>query len=65
MDIEILTLWDIEIEKNKFYCHKSPFLKEMQILRKYWYLTRFLLMKKTINTLLITCIMIKKLSHYI
>ena len=29
------------------------------------YLTRFLLMEKTISTLFVTCIMIIELSHYI
>ena len=29
MGEEILTFGDIEIEKNKFYCHKAPFLYKM------------------------------------
>ena len=28
MGKEILTLRDIEIEKNNFYCFKSPFFKK-------------------------------------
>ena len=32
MGKEILTFGDIEIEKNKFYCHKTPtFLKDVDI----------------------------------
>ena len=45
MGKEIATFGDIEIEKN-IYHHKSPIFKKMQILRKYQYLTRFLLVKK-------------------
>ena len=33
MGKEILMFSDNEIEKNKLYCHKSPFLKKMQILK--------------------------------
>ena len=48
MGKEILVFRDIEIEKNKFYCHKSPFLEDVdiKILRKCYYLKRFLLMEK-------------------
>ena len=35
MGKEILTLGDNEIEKNKFYCHKSPIFLKMLILMKY------------------------------
>ena len=49
-----LTFGDTENEKNKFSCNKFNS-----------YLARFLLVKKTINTLLVTCIMIIKLSHYV
>ena len=31
----MLTLWDIEIEKNKFYHYKSPVPLRDVILRKY------------------------------
>ena len=57
MGKKILTFGDNEIEKNKLYPSKSP----MQILSmrcKYLYRTRFILMKKTMNTLLVPCIMI-------
>ena len=65
MDKTFLTFGDIEIEKNEF-CR----IKILVFIRyKYWeeilYPTRFLLVKKTVNTLLVTCIMIIKLSHYI
>ena len=34
MDKEILMFWDIEIEKNKFYFHKTPiFLKDVDIVK--------------------------------
>ena len=54
MGKEILTFGNIEIEKNKFYCHKTLI-----------FLKRFPLVKKTINTLLVTCTIIIKLSHCI
>ena len=48
--------WDIEIEKNKFYCHESPtFPKDVDIEK----------VLKSINALLVTCIIIIKLSNYI
>ena len=59
MGKEILTFDDIEIEKNKLYCYKSPIFKNMQILRKYQYLTRLIWVKKTIGIIII------KLIHYI
>ena len=30
----MLTFDNIEIEKNKFYCHKTPIFKETEILKK-------------------------------
>ena len=60
MGKEILTFGNIEIEKKL-----SPiFLGDVDI-EKYYYLKRFLLVKKTISTLLVTCTMIIKLSHCI
>ena len=35
MGKEISTFGDIEIEKNKSYCHKTPIFEKMQILREY------------------------------
>ena len=43
---KFVTFEDIEIEMNKFYRHKTPIFWEMQILRKYQYLTRFHLVKR-------------------
>ena len=60
MGKEILTSWDIEVKTNFIVVRLLLFLKK-EILRKY-YLTRFILVKKTTNTLLVTCIMIIKLS---
>ena len=34
MSKEMLTFDNIEIEKNKFYCHKTPTFKETEILKK-------------------------------
>ena len=54
MGKEILTFGNIEIKKNKFYCNNTAiFLSDIDI-EKYQYLRRFLLAKKTINTLLVT-----------
>ena len=62
MGKEFLTFEDIEIEKNKFLPPKdSYFLRDVGI--ENWHLTRFLLVKKAINTLLVTCIMVIKLNH--
>ena len=64
MSNEILTFGDIEVEK-KNYCHKSPsFLKDIDI-EKVLVSNDISSGKKTVNTLLVTCIMIIKLSHYI
>ena len=63
MGKEILTFQDIEIEKN--YHYQSPiFLKDVDI-EKVLVSTKISFVKKTISTLLVTCIMIIKLSHYI
>ena len=51
--------------KKKNYCHKSPsFLKDIDI-EKVLVSNDISSGKKTVNTLLVTCIMIIKLSHYI
>ena len=49
---EISALGNTEIEKYKFYCNKTN-------------LTRFPLVKKIISALLVTCIIMIKLSNYI
>ena len=57
---------DIEIEKNKFYYYKSPsFLKDVDIEKVLVSNNIYFDGKKTINTLLVTCIMIIKLNYYI
>ena len=65
MGKEILMIGDIEIEKNKFYCHKSPILLKDIDIEKVLVSKKISSDEKTINTLLVTCIMIIKLSHYI
>ena len=65
MGKEILILGDIEIEENKFYRNKTPiFLKDVNI-AKGLASNKISFDEKPINTLLVTCIMIIKLSHYI
>ena len=66
MGKEILTLGDIEIKKNKLYHHKSPiFLKDVDIGNLLVCKETSSHEKKTIDTLMVTCIMIKKKRHYI
>ena len=65
MENEILTFGDIEVEKNKFYHDKSSiFLKDVDI-EKLLVSSKIFSGEETINTLLVTCIIIIKLSHYI
>ena len=52
MGREIITFGNAEIKKQKFQCYKIPFLK------------RFLLVKKFINSLLVTWMIIVILGHY-
>ena len=62
---EILTFGDIEIEKNRFYRHKTPILLEdvdieiVIVSNKISFGEK----KKTIITLLVTCAIIIKLNH--
>ena len=66
MGKEILTFGNIEIEKNKFYYHKNPApLTDLNIEKVLVSNKIFYLVKKSINTLLVTCIMMIKLSHYL
>ena len=61
MTKEILMFCHIEIEKLVLM---SPVpLRDVDV-EKVLVLVRFLLVKKTINTLSVTCIMIIKLSYY-
>ena len=62
----ILTFGDIEIEKDKFYHYSSPiFLKEDVDINNLLVSSKISFGEKAINTLLLTCMMIIKLSHYI
>ena len=53
---------DLEIEKNKFYRFKNLVPLWNLDIEKFQYLRRLILVKKTINTLFVTCIMIIKLK---
>ena len=64
MGKEILTFEDIDIEKNKFYRHKNPApLRDVDI-EKLLASKKISFAEKTINALLVTYIIIIKLSHY-
>ena len=64
MDKEILVFGDIEIEKDKFTAIKLDFVKYSDI-NNVLESNNIFLVKNTINNLLVTCMMIIKLSHYI
>ena len=65
MGNKILTLGDIEIEKNKFYRHKTPILFGDVDIEKLLVSKKISFREKTISTLLVTCTIIIRLSHYI
>ena len=65
MGKEILMLGDIEIEKNKFFSHKSPILLKDVDIEKVLVSKNVSSGEKTLSTLLVTCMMIVKLNHYI
>ena len=56
MGKEIITFSDIDIERPEFYRYKSPIFSRMN---------SFFFEKQTLNTLLVNCVMIIKLSFYI
>ena len=62
MGKEILTFGNIETEKNKFYQDKDPNVLGDVDIKKVLVSKKFLLLKKTISTLLVTCIMVIKLN---
>ena len=66
MGKEILTFGDIELAKKKeFYYNTIPVpLKDIRI-EKILVSKKISSGEKTINTLLVTCLMITKLNHYI
>ena len=63
MGKEILTFSDIEIEKNKLYRHKSHIALDIEKVLESKKIS--FAKKKAVSTLLLTFIMIIKLSHYI
>ena len=65
MSKEILEFVDFGTEKSKFYRHKTPILLRDVDIEKVLVSNKIPLREKTINTLLVTCTIIIKLSHYI
>ena len=64
MEKEIIRFGNIDIEKQKFDHYKSYFLEDIDM-DNVLVSNKISSGKKTVNTLLITCMMIMKLSHYI
>ena len=63
MGTEILIFGNIEIEKSKFYHHKTPvFLGDVNT-EKLLVSNKISFGENTITTLLVTCIIVIKLSH--
>ena len=65
MGREILTFGDIEIEKKNYRSKTPVFLKDVDIEKVLVSNKISSAEKKTISTLLVNCIMMIKLSHYI
>ena len=64
MGNQFLTFEDIETEKRTFYHHKTPiFLEDVDIEKVLASNKISFGKKKTINVLLVTCIMVTKLNH--
>ena len=63
MGKEILTFGDIDVEQNKFYRSKISVLLRDANNKKVLASNKISFGEKTIITLLVTCIMIIKLSH--
>ena len=62
----MLMFGDTEIEKNNFYCNKTPiFFKDVDIAFSIKLSNKISFGEKTINTLLGTCIMTIELIHCI
>ena len=55
----------IKIKKHNFHRYKCLIFSEDVDTDRHYCLTTFLLMKKAVNTLLVTCMMIIKLSHHV
>ena len=65
MGEEILMFGDNQIEKNTFFGHKSPVpLRDVDI-EKVLVSKKISLGEKTLSTLVVTCILVIKLSHYV
>ena len=62
MGKKIFTFGDIEIEKNK---NKTPFFLGDVDIKKALVSNEIFFVKKTISTLLATCVMVIRLNHYI
>ena len=65
MGKEILTFDDTEIEKNNLYRRKAPILLKDRDIEKVLPSNKMSSNEKTINALLVTFIMIIKLSDYL
>ena len=65
MGKEILTFSNIEIKKNKFDRRKSPVPLNNADVENVLVSNKIFWVKKTINTLLVACIMIITLDHYV
>ena len=64
MGKKILTLGDIEVVENKFYHYKILHRLRVVDIEKVLVSHKTSFGEKAINTLLVNCIMIMKLSHY-
>ena len=65
MGKEILTFSNIEIKKNKFDRRKSPVPLNNVDVENVLVSNKIFWVKKTINILLVACIMIITLDHYV
>ena len=63
MDKEMLMFGNIEIENHKVYCYKSLIFLEDVDINKLLVSNNVPFSTKTINTVLVTCVMIIKSSH--
>ena len=61
----MLTFEDIEIENKNFYRRNTSIFKKDVDIEKELVSNKISFGEKTITTLLVTCVMIIKLNHYI
>ena len=61
----MLTFEDIEIENKNFYHRNTSIFKKDVDIEKELVSNKISFGEKTITTLLVTCVMIIKLNHYI